>query len=190
MKPWEHVHRHLQSCVGTRARLGYAVFDAQLWKAYFVTTLYAIRTLCMLMPYAGDHVSSRPWYQYAWFEITPGMPGPAGAYEHVPLILFLQVLPCSRPLLQANNHSGNTACEGGMHRSETGTIDFGSLWILNQYTVFHWLPFGQGLCMADKSCSWFNYPLTWYWTTTNNDGTHLVFKIIYIVNNSTSTNRA
>ena len=35
-------HRHLQSCVGTWARLGYAAFDVQLWKAYFVTTLYAI----------------------------------------------------------------------------------------------------------------------------------------------------
>ena len=38
----------LQSCVGTRAKLGYAAFDAQLRKAYFVTTLYAIY----------DHVSS------------------------------------------------------------------------------------------------------------------------------------
>ena len=32
-------HRRLQSRVGTRARLGYATFDAQLRKAYFVTTL-------------------------------------------------------------------------------------------------------------------------------------------------------
>ena len=30
------------ACVGTRARLGYTEFDAQLRKAYFVTTLYAI----------------------------------------------------------------------------------------------------------------------------------------------------
>ena len=37
-------HRCLQSCVGTCARLGYAAFDAQLQKAYFVTTLYAIQT--------------------------------------------------------------------------------------------------------------------------------------------------
>ena len=35
-------HRHLQSCVGTRAKLGYAKFDAQLQKAFFVTTLCAI----------------------------------------------------------------------------------------------------------------------------------------------------
>ena len=35
------MHSCLQSCVGTRARLGYAAFDAQLRKAYFVTTLYA-----------------------------------------------------------------------------------------------------------------------------------------------------
>ena len=53
-------HRHLQSCVGTWARLGYAAFDVQLRKAYFVTTLYAIHSLCTLMLYAGDHVSSRP----------------------------------------------------------------------------------------------------------------------------------
>ena len=41
------IHRHLQSCVGIRVRLGYAAFDAQLRKAYFVTTtLYAIRNVC------------------------------------------------------------------------------------------------------------------------------------------------
>ena len=31
-------YRHLQSSVGTWARLGYAAFDVQLWKAYFFTT--------------------------------------------------------------------------------------------------------------------------------------------------------
>ena len=36
-------HRRLQSRVGTRAKLGYAAFDAQLRKR-IVTTLYAIRT--------------------------------------------------------------------------------------------------------------------------------------------------
>ena len=36
--------------MGTRARLGYAAFDAQLWKAYFVTTLYAIRTSVCASP--------------------------------------------------------------------------------------------------------------------------------------------
>ena len=36
--------RRLQSCMGTWARLGYATFDAQLQKAYFVTTVYSIRT--------------------------------------------------------------------------------------------------------------------------------------------------
>ena len=30
--------------MGTRARLGYAAFDVQLQKTYFVTTLYAICT--------------------------------------------------------------------------------------------------------------------------------------------------
>ena len=51
----EHVYMHmedtidrrLQSCVGTQTRLGYAAFDAQLRKVYFVTTtLYAIRNVC------------------------------------------------------------------------------------------------------------------------------------------------
>ena len=43
VKKYRHYsHRHLQSCVGTQARLGYAAFNAQLRKAYFVTTLYAI----------------------------------------------------------------------------------------------------------------------------------------------------
>jgi len=42
------IDRHLQSCVGTRARLGYAAFDAQLLKAYFVTTtLCAICNICV-----------------------------------------------------------------------------------------------------------------------------------------------
>ena len=40
-------HRHLQSCGSTWARLGYATFDVQLQKAYFVTTLYAIITLIL-----------------------------------------------------------------------------------------------------------------------------------------------
>ena len=39
------LHRHLQSSVGTQARLGYAAFDVQLQKVYFVTALYAIRTI-------------------------------------------------------------------------------------------------------------------------------------------------
>ena len=33
-------HRCLQSCVGTRARFGYATFDAQLRKVYFVITVH------------------------------------------------------------------------------------------------------------------------------------------------------
>ena len=49
--------RCLQSCVGTWARLGYAAFDAQLRKAYFVTTLYTIHLHTL---YAGDHVSLHP----------------------------------------------------------------------------------------------------------------------------------
>ena len=38
-----NINQRLQSCVGTWARLGYAKFDVQLQKAYFVATLYAIR---------------------------------------------------------------------------------------------------------------------------------------------------
>ena len=52
---WIACHRHLQSCVGTQVRLGYAAFDAQLRKMYFVTTLYAIRTsVGMHMLYRGS----------------------------------------------------------------------------------------------------------------------------------------
>ena len=51
---------HLQSRLGTRARLGHAAFDAHLRKAYFVTTLYAIRMSVHVHANAGDHVSARP----------------------------------------------------------------------------------------------------------------------------------
>ena len=64
-----HHHRRLQSCVSTRARLGYATFDAQLWKAYFVTTLYAIRT--------SVHAYAR------------AMPRPAGTNAHHDLSIHL-----------------------------------------------------------------------------------------------------
>ena len=49
-------HRRLQSRVGTWARLGYAVFDSQLRKAYFVTTLYTYVCACvsMYMRYSGS----------------------------------------------------------------------------------------------------------------------------------------
>ena len=55
-------HKRLQTCVGTRARLGYTTFDTQLRKAYFVTALYAIHTSvhAYAIIYAGDHVASRP----------------------------------------------------------------------------------------------------------------------------------
>ena len=39
-------HSRLQSCVGTRARLDYAAFDAQLRKAYFVTTFPRYTYVC------------------------------------------------------------------------------------------------------------------------------------------------
>ena len=74
------VHRCLQSSVGTWARLGYAAFDVQLWKAYFFTTLYDIR-MSMLLVYSG---SSRSVFFYisTRFEITQAMPGHAGAYGY------------------------------------------------------------------------------------------------------------
>lgn len=34
-----HIHRCLQSCVGTQARLGYVAFDVQLRKAYSATAV-------------------------------------------------------------------------------------------------------------------------------------------------------
>ena len=47
--------RRLQSCMGTRARLGYATFDAQL--AYFVTTVYTIRIAyaCIMLYRRSSH---------------------------------------------------------------------------------------------------------------------------------------
>ena len=74
---WLCSHRRLQSCVGTQARPGH--IDAQLQKAYFVTTLYAIRTsvhayaICWWL-HAFDRVWSS-WYEYTWFEMTQAMPG-------------------------------------------------------------------------------------------------------------------
>ena len=51
-------HGRLQSCVGTRARLGYAAFDAQLRKAYFVFynpyVLCACIIISTLMLYRGS----------------------------------------------------------------------------------------------------------------------------------------
>ena len=49
-------HRGLQSCVGTRARLGYAAFDVQLRKVCFVTTLYinVCRCVSTHMLYRGS----------------------------------------------------------------------------------------------------------------------------------------
>ena len=42
------IHRHLQSCVGTQARLGYAAFDAQLRKHIALhCTLYMVICMCV-----------------------------------------------------------------------------------------------------------------------------------------------
>ena len=56
-------HRRLQSCVGTRAWLGYATFDAQLWKAYFVSTLYTIRT-------SVTCISTHMLYRWSWHPVV------------------------------------------------------------------------------------------------------------------------
>ena len=50
----EREHRYLQSCVGTWARLGYAAFDAQLRKAYFVTRVYTVRYTYTSLLYRGS----------------------------------------------------------------------------------------------------------------------------------------
>ena len=72
------LHRRQQSSVGTRARLSYATFDVQLWKEYFVTTLY---TLCTSV----QHVFASSPRNMSVHDLKsprqcPGMPGPAGAY--------------------------------------------------------------------------------------------------------------
>ena len=52
------VHRRLQTCVGTWARLGYAAFDAQLREAYFfhytVCYTYVCAYVSMCMLYRGS----------------------------------------------------------------------------------------------------------------------------------------
>ena len=62
-------HRCLQNCVGTQARLGYAAFDAQLRKAYFVITLWVFASGSRDM---STHDSRKPGQ-------CLGMPGPADA---------------------------------------------------------------------------------------------------------------
>ena len=85
-------HRHLQNCVGTRARLGYAAFDAQLQKCVLSLHCMLYIRLCMhkdaYASYVGGlgacHVSScvqSLWYEYTWF--TRAMSGYAQACRHV-----------------------------------------------------------------------------------------------------------
>ena len=71
-------HRRLQSCVGTRARLGYATFDAQLWKRIALhCMLYTVICTCvsMLMLVWGHAACLRVrslWYEYAMLWNNPG----------------------------------------------------------------------------------------------------------------------
>ena len=62
-------HRHLQSCLGARARLGYAAFNARLWKAYFVTTRYVCACVSTRMLYRGSawaHATCRR-VRFSWW---------------------------------------------------------------------------------------------------------------------------
>ena len=74
-------------CVGTLARLGYATFDAQLRKPYFVTPLYTIHTyVCACIYYMLVTTCLciwSSWYEYAWFKITQAMPGYAQTHRHL-----------------------------------------------------------------------------------------------------------
>ena len=82
------VHRRLQSCVSTRARLRYAAFDAQ-WKRILSLHCTLYGRLCTHTLYAGDHVSSRP-VLVIWVRIkTRAMP----RYTRAWLISFLGPLP-------------------------------------------------------------------------------------------------
>ena len=78
--------------MGTRARLGYATFDVQLRKAYFVTTLYAIRTSVHAQGrvcYIGVFVSGSCDMSIRMIRNNPGMPRPAGAYGYYRLKCLL-----------------------------------------------------------------------------------------------------
>ena len=77
------VHRRLQSCVSTRARLRYAAFDAQRKRILSLhCTLYGRLTCYMLVTTCLRVRSS--WYEYASKPgQCPGIPGPAGAYGSV-----------------------------------------------------------------------------------------------------------
>ena len=93
------IHRHLQSCVGTRARLGYAAFNAQLRK-HIVTTRtirytyvwHDISTLMLVWGHAAClHVRSL-WYEHACFEITWAMLWYARACRRLCIYTIVQVI--------------------------------------------------------------------------------------------------
>ena len=74
---WQ-LHWRLESCVNTRARLGYATFDAQLRKAYWLLGSKLYVCLCARICYKLLITFLRVrslWYEYARFEITRAMPG-------------------------------------------------------------------------------------------------------------------
>ena len=94
------IHKCLQSCVGTRARLGYATFDVQLLKAYFVIfchyyTVHYLLRLCRLsthMLYRGSGgmppVFAAGPRDMSTHDLKPpgqclGMLGPACAYDTI-----------------------------------------------------------------------------------------------------------
>ena len=100
---YAHKHGHLQSCVGTQARLS----DVQLRKAYFVKTLYAIRVCacaCYMLVTACLRVRSS-WYEYPWFEISQAMPGYARACRHL----------CTQLTNTKHNWQNGTRCRDGVN---------------------------------------------------------------------------
>ena len=69
------LHRRLQSCLGTRARLGYAaLFDVQLGKPYFVHYTYVCAHICYMLVTTCLRIQSS-WYEYVWFKIIRVSPG-------------------------------------------------------------------------------------------------------------------
>ena len=94
----------LQSCVGTRARLDYATFDAHLRKVYFVTVhyTYVCAHICNMLVTMCLRIRSS-WYEYAWFKITKAMPRYAWAMQAPMHTMILGILHTCR-------NSTSTSC--------------------------------------------------------------------------------
>ena len=114
-------HRRLQSCVGTRARLGYAAFDAQLRKRIALhCMLYTVVCTCVSTWSEGTPrvFASGPCdMSTQCFEITRAMPGPAGAYACRQGTFPMQIYPfivehtCSTSTHSAYNEKNDRRVE-------------------------------------------------------------------------------